>query len=181
VTKLEPGDVVANKGNRFIVWLQNLFLKPKTDRFHHFILWNKLSDGDFLILESISKGLSIGRLSWYSGQDLHFYRVDCPPEMRLAAPNGLIDWGRSRYDYLLIIKIFLGVLVALARVLWKEHRVRKLYPDDLPYGANSSLICTEAVDVAYDSVGVNIVPPGVVTIPAAFRQAELDGRITRIA
>lgn len=178
--KLEPGDIVAMKGNKIVVWLQNLFLKPETDRVHHFILWQYLGEDDFLILESIAKGLAIGKLSWYEGQDLQFFRVDCPQELRYAAPDGLIDWGRSRYDYLLIAKLFFGAFVALAKVLWKERRLRKLWPEDLPYGGNSSLICTEGPDVAYDSVGVNVIPAGVAPIPTSFRAAELEGRLIRL-
>lgn len=178
--ELQPGDIAAEKGNKIVVWLQNLFLKPATDRVHHFILWKYLGEDDFLILESIPKGLAIGKLSWYEGKDLQFYRVDCPQELRYAAPDGLIDWGRSHYDYLLIAKLFFGTFVALVKVLWKEHRFRKLMAEDIPYGVNSSLICTEAPDVGYDSVGVNVIPVGVAPIPTSFKAAELAGRLIRL-
>ncbi len=177
--KLEPGDIGATKSNNLLAWLQVALLKPETDRFHHFLIWKPFGD-EYLILESISKGLAVGKLGWYQGKDIKFYRVNCPEELRFATPDSLIDWGRSRYDYWLILKIFFGAVVAWARILWKEHKVRKLRAEDLPYGVNSALICTEAVDVAYDAVGVNLIPPGVVPIPSAFKAAELEGRLIRL-
>ena len=177
--KLEPGDIFATKGKGITGWASRNLLSPQTDRFHFGILWKYFGD-DFLILESISKGLAVGKLSWYQGADVEFYRVNCPEELRFAAPDSLIDWGRAKYDYWLIGKILFGAVAALARILWKEHRLRRVRAEELPYGVNSALICTEAVDVAYDSVGVNIIPAGVIPIPSAFRAAELEGRLIKL-
>jgi len=177
---LEPGDIGAVKKTGILVWLSQRLLTPWTDRFHHFILWKRLGEDDFIILESIAKGLAIGKLSWYKDKDVKFYRVDCPEDLRHAAPDGLIDWGRSHYDYLLVAKILGGMLVAWAKILWKEHRIRKLRAEDLPYGTNDALICTEGPDVAYDSVAVNVIPLGVIPIHTTFKQAELDGRMAEL-
>jgi len=178
--KLEPGDIFATRGRGITGWVSRKLMSPQTSRFHFGILWKHLGEDDFLILESISKGLAIGKLSWYEDQDVEFYRVECDEDLRHAAPDGLIDWGRSRYDCWLIVKILFGAVVAFARILWKEHKVRKPRAEDLPYGVNLALICTEAVDVAYDSVGVAIIPPGVIPIPSAFKAAQLEGRLTRL-
>lgn len=177
---LQPGDIFAIKGKGIAGWAVRNLISPSIDRFHFGILWKKLPHGDFIILESIHKGLAVGKLSWYSAVDIEFYRVDCPWDLRRIAANGLIDYGRSMYDFLLVFKIAVGSLLAFFKVLVKERKIRRLQAEDFPYGQNSSLICTEAVDIAYDSVGVNIIPEGVVPLPNAFRQAELDGLITRI-
>ncbi|GAI92573.1 unnamed protein product, partial [marine sediment metagenome] len=77
-------------------WLSRRLMEPETDRYHYGIILQKWQE-DYLILESISKGLSIGRLSFYEGADIKFYRVDCPQGLRKAAPFELTRWGRSRY------------------------------------------------------------------------------------
>ncbi len=177
--ELLPGDIGATKGENVLGWLHRKLFAPETDRFHYFILWRWLGD-DWIILESLgSKGLAVGLLSFYQGEDVKFYRVDCPDELRHAASLVLIKYGRSRYDYLLILKIIAGALVAIARMIFVEKRLRKLKSEDLPYARSNALICTEAVDVAYLSVGVSLVGE-VVPLPSAFRQAELDGIIYQV-
>lgn len=177
---LQPGDVFATKGRGTTGWAVRRLLSPTMDRYHFGIIWKCLKGDDFLILESISKGLAVGKLSWYQSTDVEFYRVECPQELRIAAPGSLVDWGRAKYDYWLIGRILSGAAVALVRILLKEHRLRRLRAEDFPYGKNSALICTEAVDVAYDAVGVNLIPEGILPLPNAFRQAELDGRMRKV-
>lgn len=175
---LQPGDIFATKGTGIAGWAVRNLITPRTDRFHFGIIWNKWVGKDYLVLESLSKkGLSVGLLSWYKQEDLEFYRVGCPKELRVQAPGELINWGRSLYDYLLILKVALGFPVAVAKILIKERRLRKPKAEDFPYGVNSSLICTEAVDIAYDSVGVNLIPIGVLPFPNAFKQAEMDKKM----
>lgn len=177
---LQPGDIFAVRGRGPLGWMIRNLIAPKTDRFHFGIIWKRLADGDYLILESINKGLSIGKLSWYDTDKLEFYRVDCPASLRRDAPKGLIDWGRSSYDYLLVVKLLFGSVIAFFKILVKEKKIRRLRAEDFPYGQNSSLICTEAVDIAYDSVGVNLIPVGVIPLPNAYKAAEIEGRMTRI-
>ena len=180
--KLETGDIFATKGKGITGWASRKLVNPPTDRFHFGIIWKCLGDDDFLILESISKGLAVGLLSWYVGQDIKFYRVNCDEDLRFAAPDALVGWGRSRYDYWLIVKLVFGAIVALARILWKEHKVRKLRAEDLSsiYSWDSKLLCTEAAWVAYNSQGVNIIPYGVPPLPSSFRQAELESRLSEV-
>jgi len=179
--KLQIGDIFATKGVGMTGWASRNLFAPKTDRFHHGILWKHLGQGDFIILESISKGLAVGKLSWYEGKNIEYYRVNCDEDLRFAAPGSLVEWGRAKYDYWLIVKLLFGAIAAWARILWKERRLRKLKAEDLPfYNWNDALICTEAVVVGFASCGVNIVPPDVVPLPSAIKQAELDGRLTKI-
>ena len=178
--ELKPGDIFATKGTGIAGWFSRNLMLPKTDRFHYGIIWKYL-DNDFLILESLgTKGLSIGKLSWRQDEDLKYYRVKCPEDLRFAAPDGLIDWGRSKYDYWLIVKVTFGAIVAWIKILFTEWKVRRLRAEDLPFAHNDSLICSEAVDVAYATVGVNIIPLGVIPLPSAFKQAEIDDRIYEI-
>ena len=182
MVKLEPGDIGATRGRGILGYLHRNLFAPETDRFHHLLIWKPYKGGDWIILESISKGLSVGLLSWYKAQDIKFYRVDCPSELRRRAPLELIKWGRSRYDYLLIPKLVIGSILAWTKILWKEHRLRKLRAEDLCpfYSWDSRLLCTEAVWCGYNAVGVNIIPYGVPPLPSSFRQAELEGRLSKI-
>lgn len=177
--KLEPGDIFATKGKGITGWAVRNLITPPTDRFHFGVVWRQMGN-DYITLESVSKGIAVGLLSWYDPADLELYRVDCFKYLRTFAPDHLVIWGRSRYDYLLILKIAFGGLLAFLKVLIKEKRVRRLRAEDFHYGENSSLICTEAVDIAYDAVGVNLIPEGVIPLPSAFRQAEKEGRMHRI-
>jgi len=176
---LQPGDIGAVQGRGFFGWLSRNLANPKTDRFHHFIVWGKM-DSDYLILESIaSKGLTMGKLSWYKDDDVIFYRVSCDQDLREMAPCGLIDYGRSRYDYLLIIKVLSWALRAWVKMLFRG-KLRKLSAEDFPYKPNRALVCTEAVETAYLSVGVQVIDPGVLPLPSAFKESEIQGKIYRI-
>jgi hypothetical protein len=155
-------------------------ITPEIDRDHFFILWQKL-DNDWLILESIgSKGLSVGKLSWYKNDNVEFYRVACDKDLRELAPNNLIDYARSKYDYLLIAKLIFGSISALLKIIWKEHKIRRFTARDFPYDVNRRLICTEAIETAYLSVGVAIVDPRILPIPQTFKEAEQQGILRKV-
>ena len=171
--ELQPGDIFATKGSGFLSWLSRSLMAPETDRYHFGLIWEKAGD-DWVILESISKGLSVGRLSFYKGADIKFYRANCYQYLRGAAPLELTRWGRSLYDYLLITKL---IVQGLWLLLWHRRRIK---PEELTWSQDNALICTEAVDIAYDAVGVNVIPIHVCPTPSAFRQAELEGRISEI-
>lgn len=176
---LQPGDIGATRGKGLGGWAVRTLLAPRTDRFHFFIIWRQMGD-DYIILESISKGIAVGLLSWYDPPDLEIYRVDCLKYLRTSAPDHLVIWGRSKYDYLLILKIAFGGLLSFLKAFFLESKIERLRAEDFPYGQNSELICTEAVDVAYDAVGVNLIPEGVLPLPNAFKQAEIDGKMKRV-
>ncbi len=178
---LQQGDIFANKGSGIAGWAIRNLITPRTNRFHFGIIWGKWLHDDYIILESISKkGMSVGLLSWQKDYDPEFYRVDCPKDLRTLAPGELINWGRAKYDHLLIAKLLLGSIRAFFKILVTERKIRRLRAEDFHYGTDSSLICTEAVDIAYDSVGVNIIPIGIIPIPNSFKQAEIEGRMSKI-
>ncbi|MBA7558635.1 hypothetical protein ES708_00239 [subsurface metagenome] len=170
---LQSGDIFATKGHGLLGWLSRRLMEPETGRYHFGIILQKWQE-DYLILESMSKGLSVGRLSFYKGADIKFYRVNCPRDLRVAAPFELTRWGRSLYDYLLVAKL---IIQGLWLLLWHRRRIR---PEELTWSQDNALLCSEAVDIAYDAVGVNIIPIHVCPTPSAFRQAELDGRIEEL-
>jgi len=174
---IESGDIFATPNNSLIGKLARKLIRPYNDRFHYGLVWENLGDG-YLILESVGKGIAVGRLSFYDGQDVKFYRVDCPSELRYSAPYALTKHGRSKYDYLLILRIIVQGLWTVFKNLLKGEGIHPIRAEDLSWARDNSFVCTEAVDEAYKMVGVSIIPYGVCPIPAAFRQAELEGRIS---
>ncbi len=176
---LQPGDIFALRGKGLAGWAARNLIFPGTDRFHFGIVWRKHGN-DYIILESIfPKGVSVGLLSQYNTNELEFYRVNCSEELRRRAPLGLIRHGRSLYDVFLILKLVTGFVVAQLR-LWGMGKFRKVQPEDIPYVRDSSFVCTEAVQAAYLSVGVSIVPKGIVPMPNSYMKAVMRKKMSKI-
>ncbi len=178
---LESGTIgacIASPG----IAIGNALMSPKTDRGHYFLVWEYLPDEqDYLILESINKGIAITRMSKYKGQGVKFFEVDCPADLRHSTPIALTKWGESNYDWLLILKLALGGVQVVLKNLIKEHKIRKIRAEELPYGTDSALICTEAIQTAYLAVGVPIIDPEIVPTPSAFQQAMYDGMLIELS
>lgn len=171
--KLKSGDIFAVKGAGTLAKLASKLTEPYTDRFHFGLVWRRTGN-DYLILESIGKGVAVGRLSFYAGQDVKIYRVDCPASLRRLAPAALTKYGRSKYDYLLLYKIVIQGFWTIFKNLCKGEGIHPIRAEDLTWSHNNAFVCTEAVDIAYLSVGVSLTG-GVCPTPSAFKQAELDG------
>jgi len=188
---LYPADIGATRGSGPLLWFSQHLLEPKTDRIHFFVIGEYLSwDDDYVILESIGKGIAVGRLSFYRPEDVEVYRVVLgqTPEQRLGklgteefyevrkrAAAELTRVGRARYDYILYAQLVLGAITLLFRgnlPPWK--------PEQIPYGRNKAYICTEAVRYGWRAVGHPIFPDDVAPTPSAFKQALQEGRIRKI-
>ena len=176
---LIPGDIFATKGEGIVGRVCRSIFTPDTDRFHHCLLWQKTDEGDWVILESIGKGIAVSRLSEYKNRDIKFYRVNCPDEIRNQVCPELTKWGRYSYDYLLIVKIAIAALGVLLRN-YLTGKFRKITADNLPYAKDAHFICIEAIDLPYYHLGFTIIPPTRMPVPSAVKQAELEGRITEI-
>lgn len=182
---LYPADIGATRGRGPLLWLSQHLIEPKTDRIHFFIIGDYLPwDNDYVILESIGKGIAVGRLSFYKPEDVEIYRVVLGrdqrlgvlrPELRKRAAAELTRVGRARYDYILIAQIAFGALTLLLRGKLPPWR-----PDQFPYGRDQKYVCTEAANFCWRAVGHPIIPPGVVPLPAGFAQALQEGMIRKI-
>ena len=176
--ELYPGDIAACRGKGPLLWLSQHLIKPKTDRVHFFVIGDFIPwDNDYVILESISKGITVGRLSFYRPQDLEIYRVNIEnwQELGRKASTELTRYGRARYDFLLFLELGLGALTLLLR-----GKLPPWKPEQFPYGRNAKFICTEAANKGWREIGHPIVPKGVVPIPSAFIQALHEERIQKI-
>lgn len=179
-----PGSIVGFLAPPIVRYLQPRVMQPATDRQHFLVIRGFIPEiGDFEFVESttfgfFTKGVRNGYLfADYGGSDVEIYEVDCPINLRKLAALELIKWGKSPYDYLFVLRTILGIPVAEAKILMKEHRPRRVRAEDLPYVWDDSLACTEAAWVAYNMVAVNVIPAGVPALPCAYKQAELDGQM----
>lgn len=158
----------------------NALMSPTTDRGHYFLVWMYTNEDDYIILESINKGIAVSRMSKYKGQGVKFFEVDCPADLRHQAPVELTKWGESNYDWLLIAKLAVGGAQVFIKNTIKEHKFRRIRAEELPYGRDKSLICTEAIETAYLAIGVPIIDPCIVPTPSAFEQSRIDGMLKPI-
>jgi len=182
---LYPADIGGVKGSGPLLWFSQNLIEPKTDRIHHFLIGDYIPwDDDYVILESIGKGIAVGRLSFYDPDDIEIYRVVLSRDSRLRTFNMLLrrqvaaeltKVGRARYDYILISQIAVGALQLLATGHPPPWR-----PEQFPYGVNQAYVCTEAANYGWRARGHPIIKPGVVPLPAGFKLALIEGRIRKI-
>lgn len=180
---LLPGDIGATKGGGLVGFIcRNLFL-PKTDRFHFFMIGDKLQgEDDYVILESIGKGIAIGRLSFYKGFDVELYRPILgelnlnPNKLRKRAAQALSKYGRAKYDW----KVFAIVALEALGLIFRG----KFPPwDGFLFSAakDNVFVCTEAVARSWKDVGVELFPKEFPAfLPQSFRQAEEQGTLVKI-
>jgi len=176
---LYSGDIFGVKGKGVLRWLSERLLEPKTDRLHFGIIGDYLPwDDDYVILESIGKGIAVGRLSFYNPDDIEIYRVALKPNSMLTREKAAAELsrvGRARYDYILYVQLFLGALALLLQ--WKLPPWKS---SQFPYGRNRRYVCTEAAVEAWRGVGISLVSPEVVPTPASIKEAELSGKVYRV-
>ena len=185
--KIPPGACVATKKKGISGWFLENFFSPRTDRVHHILIRDYVPGiGDYEFIESVhiglfGKGISHGYLfEEYEGKDVEIYIVNgIAPELARKAPLELIRYGKSPYDFALIFKVLAQIPWVIFRNLIKERRFRKLRANDFRYKSDSAFLCTEVYWHAYHLVGVNIVPPGVLPFPSAYKQA-LDNGVIKL-
>jgi len=185
--KIPPGACIATKKKGISGWFLEHFFTPRTDRVHHFIIRDYIPDfDDYEFIESIhigvfGKGITHGYLfKEYEGKDVEIYVVNgIAPELARKAPLELIRYGKSPYDFFLIANVLLQIPWVLLRTLIKERRFRKFRANDFRYKSDSAFLCTEVYWHAYNLVGVNVIPPGVLPFPSAYKEA-LDNGVMKL-
>jgi len=170
----KSGDIVGLKAlwwQRWMTWLTS----PPTDRIHFLLLGMPVPGGnDWIIYESlVSRGVRVGRISWYLGQHAKVYRSPDPNVGRLAAFEASI-YGRAKFDYVLILSV-----LWIAIKYWCQHGPKRIPYYELTDLPNRSLWCVELVIKAYEKY-VRLVPEGIAATPSAIEQARLDGKLTTI-
>lgn len=178
--QLFPGDTGRIMGGeRSILKQGNKLIKPQTPYVHHIMIGDEIPwADDYVILESIGKGIAVGRLSFYHPAEIEIYRHNIPQwqELGKIAAAELTIAGRGKYDYKLIFDL---AMQAVGKILFKW----KLPPYDFrefEYKNDDAFICTEAAAEGWRLAGFPIIPLGVVPTPAAFQHAIDTGKLRRV-
>ena len=178
-----PGDFVGVEGGGILTALSAGAITPRTKLFHFLLIGDYIpEDDDYVILESIGKGVAVGRLSWYADRKYQVFRVNHPDYARLGKRAAALasKFGRHDYDYFLFAR-FLGDFVRFeAEELWTFRRFARMFPGDFRRVQDSDFICTELVVATWALVGVDVIHPEDAPVPAAFVLAERAGRIVTI-
>ncbi len=183
--EIPPGACVATKKKGITGWFLENFFSPRTDRVHHVLVRGYVPEmDDYEFIESIhiglfGKGIRHGYLfEEYDGKDVEIYVVNSiDPKIARRAPLELLRYEKSPYDFFLIISVLTQIPWIIVRNLIKERRLRRFRAPDFRYKPDTSFLCTEVYWHAYHLVGVNIVPPGVLPFPSAYREALNKGVI----
>jgi len=198
----QAGDVVGVANYNVLGKLAYHLFDPQTPLYHFLLIDGYLEDeDDYSIIESVAKGPTMGRLSWYAKRDYQVFRVnEDNPEFwkvfnahkyRLNASRseeylGEIAvgkascFGRHGYDFALYLKLLVGVLRFQAGRLVHGKPPRRMTPAEIPYGRDQAFICTELVFEAWRGVGINLRAPGHAPLPCEFVLAEDRGQLVRI-
>ncbi len=179
------GACVATKGKGINGWLQEHFFNPRTDRVHHILIRGFVKEvDDYEFIESIrigilGKGIRHGYLfEEHGGKDVEIYTVNTiDPELARRAPLEIIRYGKSTYDFFLIMSVFAQAPWVILRNWIKERRFRRFRASDFRYKPDTSFLCTEVYWHAYHLVGVDIIPLGVLPFPSAYKEALNNGVI----
>jgi len=184
--ELKPGDIFAVKGEGILAWLNQKLIKPETDRYHFGIIGDYVSwEDDYIILESIDKGIAVGRISFYKNSDVKVYRINNSDENAdyygRHATTELSRLGRRKYDYLLCLKIALGVFKLWLVQVATLHRPTSVNFWEIEYATNSAFICTEAAATAYERAGYLLLNPRECQVPSAYQEQIDNGRLVEVA
>ncbi len=173
------GDIVGVKGGLMSKLTEKIF-DPSTRLYHFLIIGDYIpEDDDYEIYESIASGVRVGRLSWYSQDSYTVFRLNDPEVFDLGkkARNEASNFGRWGYDYLMYMHILVDMVKIWIRMLFKEHHLRRVKPQELPYHENHAFICTEFANAVYRKGGRPPIPYGVNPLPAGYIQALTDRKL----
>jgi len=198
----EPGDVVGVANYSFLGKLARFLFTPRTALYHFLLIDAYLAgEDDYSIIESVAKGPTMGRLSWYRGRDYQVFRVNDEHakfwfvfnnhKLRLNASRSFDQlgqivvekasrFGRHGYDFTLYLKLLVGVLQFQAGRLVHGKAPRRMGPADIPYARDQAFICTELVFEAWRAVGIQLRAPGHAPLPCEYVLAETRGELVRI-
>jgi hypothetical protein len=174
--KLLPGDIFTIDMGGAIRKLLGAVMTPHTDMYH-FGMIAVAHDDDYIIYESIlidpvtgtvywehlkKDSIVPGFLSRYRGREIKILRPranENMPGMGRAAVGEMYKLSSSGYDAVGIVQeIFQGLKLSLPP--WNY--------DKIPYLKNDKYTCIEAVAVAWERAGFNIIPPNVYPSPQAM-------------
>lgn len=172
--ELKLADIVALEALWYQKPLTHL-VAPYTDKFHFLLLGEYIAEeDDWVIYESLmTKGMRVGRLSWYGGRNAQIFRAANKSFGELIVHEATI-YGRSDYDHLLIFKLSGDVIG-----FWWKHGPRRVPYYALRDRPNSSLVCVELITKSYEKYW-RLVAKGIAASPSAIINAYHSGLIREV-
>lgn len=180
--ELNPGYICA-VSQGILGKLENALVVPRTELDHFFMLYHYdfLAD-DWIIIESIAKGVSIGWLSWYTKlTPVHIYRPndrDSDNICLLAATNA-IAYGRRYYDFPTMARVAYITLHEIFKQLMKGKRPWVSYTC-YPAVKDNAVICTELVAQSFRKAGYNVFNPYCLANPPNFISCLVEGIVEEV-
>jgi hypothetical protein len=176
------GAIIHFEGNHnslFAIAAYHLFY-PHTWFYHTALLGNYISDeNDYEILESISSGVRIGRLSFYKG---FHYKVYWPSATNYSIGSDIVTkaskFGRLRYDFL----FFFDMAIEICRIeldnLITYKRFYSIRPWELKTNKHVNFVCTRFTKEAWNLYRMDTpFPDNWAAIPSAYEEAVNEGRL----
>jgi len=175
----QPGDIVGVAGGLFVRAACRIFT-PRTTLYHYLVIGEEIpEEDDHMIFEAIASGVRVGRLSWYNNDQYVVFRVNHPESFTLGrtACRLASQFGRWGYDFAVYLYILYDVCAIYTKMLFRERRLRRIRPAELPYHENHRFICTELANAVWAQVGQPVIPKGVMPVPAGYVEALQAGRL----
>ncbi len=179
----QPGDIVGVVGKGILPWVSYHAIVPQTNLFHFLLIGDRTGPEDYEILESIGKGVAVGRLSFYKNREYVVFRVNREDSERIgtAAFMAASVFGRRKYDWKLYVRIFAWALGYWLKEIATLHiPPRLVYPTMIPYKTDQDFVCVELVFEAWKQVGVRIREHGHAPVPAEIIMARDRGDLEAI-
>jgi hypothetical protein len=178
--RLQPGDIACIEDGTVGDLAYHIFAPP-TRISHVAIVTGSLRRlGDYEIAESIPNGgVRIGRLSWYRDRHYKIYRLNAPEARSIGYQAVALKsiYGRTGYDFQLYLLLAVDLPLTLLKILWQEHRLRRIRPAELHILRNRALVCTEFVNELYRLCRRPLIPDGAPALPAGYQAAINDGKL----
>jgi hypothetical protein len=179
------GDIVGVVNTGLMGQLAWLAFKPQTRLFHFLVIRSYLEEeDDYEIIEMLGgffpwepSGCRTGRLSWYRDRTYCVFRLNDPYALMLGkrAAKYASKFGRIQYDFGLFFKLPADCFRCWFWQIVKEHRLRRIRPNELKLVWDSIFVCTELPLAIWAEVKRYFIDGA--GIPAAYAQAWLDERL----
>lgn len=123
------------------------------------------NNNDYGIIESISKGVACGLLSFYVGDEIAvYYSEGITAEEQQCVRHAARKEGRFHYDYFLPFRLIKKVGIKRTLQLWIQLRAKKL-PLPIPHVKDSYVVCSELGQESYLSCKIPMLGDAYTLIP----------------
>jgi hypothetical protein len=177
------GSIIHFYSSNPFSFLASIIFCPKTKLYHAAIIGHYIKEeDDYEIIESLGRGITLGRLSFYNKRK---YVVYWPSRVNTAIGDELwilaSKFGRIRYDFLFYPEVLWSILKISIKNIICYHKLNEISPEELKTSTNKEFICTRFTREFWDQHQKNILfPESWSPIPSAYVLAVQKGYLTLI-